>query len=831
MGLHVSSLLDRLDHSKGLKSNPADLQFDKVSETERRQSDGLNYADLEDDLDGDAYGNYYPSLEGDGPTSPWRHNLEALLDWFKYSEDDQHHLTYGHEISTGPAQSLPERIDLKRTLDWPTSPAPSNSTPPEKRQSTSTVNLGFQEASLVIDESEHGLPILPSPQMPRLEKQTPTQQMIPEVKHHEIQGNGLKTLFSVRESHIHFKTWASIIPEGAHSCSHCRRLLINATELEPKAEHKSHFFTLSDVKEAAESHCTVFKWLQNCTPMLKLSNGDGRYFSLSLIHRQPESRDISSIILESGTPDNLGSEYHGSLGVFVSRDVPAADYISGRPLNIDVASDENFELSRKWLGECHRNHAECRGSNRAYMPARVLEIKGSKVKLIQTQGDQAGKYAALSYCWGGSQGCMLTSETLPTLIQDIPTHQLALTIQDAIEVTRKLKLRYLWVDVVCIIQDDIADQRREIPRMSEIFEAAYVTISAASARSCREGFLAPRHPELATIPYILPDGELGALTLYQDIDAADEPIQSRAWTLQEHVNASRILEFGTQQLRRTCRVMPQSFDLKEWRKLAPPTSGGTIGKDISDLWKKPENILYRCWQPLVKNYTRRHLHNPSDKPLAIYGIAMEYKKMLRSEYKAGLWLNFLKQDLLWKRDESTSGKPRRLDNRCPSWSWLSVDSAVIVWEAPRNWTFETLEVLDCSVNEHLWYEEDLSDPLKGDDLWLSFLELIGCTREAVWIVKEGLLVADEHNKDRPFANVVADVPGEDPILNEEISVVCLEIAKGVAGLVLVRSNKPGLDNRFQRVGLWTIRDTTSYEEKEAQGNWLETGKQSNLCLL
>lgn len=326
MGLNVSSLLDRLDHSKGLKSNPADLQFDEVSETERRQSDGLNYADLDDGLDGDAYGNYYPSLEADGPTSPWRHNLEALLDWFKYSEADQHHLTYGHEISTDAAQSLPDSIDQKRynsrewgALDWPTSPAPSNFIPPEKHQSTSTVNLGSQEASQVIDESDHGLTILPSPQMPRSEKQTSTQQMISEVKHHEIQGNGLKTLFSVRESHIDFKTWASMIPEGAHSCSHCRRLLINATELEPKAEHKSHLFTLTDVKEAAESHCTVFKWLQNCTPMCKLSNGDGRYFSLSLIHRQPESRDISSIILESGTPDNLGSEYHGSLGVFVSR--------------------------------------------------------------------------------------------------------------------------------------------------------------------------------------------------------------------------------------------------------------------------------------------------------------------------------------------------------------------------------------------------------------------------------------------------------------------------------------------------------------------------------
>ncbi|KAF2179661.1 hypothetical protein K469DRAFT_595198, partial [Zopfia rhizophila CBS 207.26] len=98
-------------------------------------------------------------------------------------------------------------------------------------------------------------------------------------------------------------------------------------------------------------------------------------------------------------------------------------------------------------------------------------------------------YAALSYCWGGEQRHILRSIVPDSWHSAILYPQLLQTIKVTIRVTQEIRLQYLWVDALCIIQDDQQDMREQITFMAEIYEQDFVTISAARARTAGDGFL------------------------------------------------------------------------------------------------------------------------------------------------------------------------------------------------------------------------------------------------------------------------------------------------------------------------------------------------------
>lgn len=70
------------------------------------------------------------------------------------------------------------------------------------------------------------------------------------------------------------------------------------------------------------------------------------------------------------------------------------------------------------------------------------------------------------------------------------------TFQDAIAVTHNLTIRYLWVDSLCIIQDDPQDWQRESSRMASIYGNAYLVFSATHAAQESQGCFSSRSSEL-----------------------------------------------------------------------------------------------------------------------------------------------------------------------------------------------------------------------------------------------------------------------------------------------------------------------------------------------
>jgi hypothetical protein len=112
-------------------------------------------------------------------------------------------------------------------------------------------------------------------------------------------------------------------------------------------------------------------------------------------------------------------------------------------------------LAREWLGKCIGSHKSCDKNRKAHwFPARLLDLNGDEPRLLLTDtAEPQGSYATLSHCWGSEPSFLtLTASNLEDMQTGIPMAKLPRTFSDAITTTKTLRLSYLWIDSLCIIQ-------------------------------------------------------------------------------------------------------------------------------------------------------------------------------------------------------------------------------------------------------------------------------------------------------------------------------------------------------------------------------------------
>jgi len=133
---------------------------------------------------------------------------------------------------------------------------------------------------------------------------------------------------------------------------------------------------------------------------------------------------------------------------------------------------------KAWIQRCDIHHTSCQKARGSLvgkeMPKRLLSVAIDgiypDIQLVDTS--TSCDYVALSYCWGvGGENSqvMTTQASLVGHQSRIPVQSLPQTIQDAVETVRRLGLQYLWVDALCIVQDDDTDKMAEIARMGVIY--------------------------------------------------------------------------------------------------------------------------------------------------------------------------------------------------------------------------------------------------------------------------------------------------------------------------------------------------------------------------
>ncbi|KAI8648417.1 HET domain-containing protein [Fusarium sp. Ph1] len=383
-----------------------------------------------------------------------------------------------------------------------------------------------------------------------------------------------------------------------------------------------------------------------------------------------------------------------AIGLCVRDGDPLESIIRGRPVEQHGGTLTAISRARKWLKECNE-HPSC-SPGETQLPSRVIDVgvdtNSPHVKLRETEEHERGKYISLSYCWGNEQACTTTQATLADRKRQIMISDLPKTHQDAIKLARELGVRYLWIDSICICQDDHENWERESAKMLSIYCNAYLTVAASRAKDTSEGLFGER-PTREYVELRYTSGDLRGqalafnLPLHEEaissdyLSLPDEPLSDRAWGLQERVLSRRMLLYGTQQLFFECNEGFRGEDgvsLKD-RFNSVHQKLGEESEEMEQHQKEAncedEKIsnnkaaLLGSWYSLLWLYGPRKLTNASDKLPAMSGLASVFAKRLDDEYVAGLWRSHLIEGLLWQ-----GLRCRRVpEYRSPSWSWASMD--------------------------------------------------------------------------------------------------------------------------------------------------------------
>jgi hypothetical protein len=336
---------------------------------------------------------------------------------------------------------------------------------------------------------------------------------------------------------------------------------------------------------------------------------------------------------------------------------------------------------------------------------------------------------ALSYCWGGDQLVQTTSNTLQRYLAGISFEELPPTIRDAVTVTEKLQVMNLWIDAFCIIQDDLEDKAREIAQMPLVYGQSVFTIAASRASGVEAGFLQDRAaiecqtPRPALIQYQCSTGQIGSVLVFLGYSTdyeMIEPLDFRAWALQERFLSRRVLDYGETQTRWVCqhsdvRQEAGSTGLSftdgykeeavinevrfDW--VFPKAKALLSNKSLDSIDQRNIRKALDLWRLVVSAYTARTLTFGSDRLPAISGIAAQFGKVIGSEYKAGTWdPETMPTELLWA-NYSGNLQPRPVKYQGPSWSWAAINSPISCIDDDTEaamWLDDCFQVLDCRVN-------------------------------------------------------------------------------------------------------------------------------------
>ncbi|PQE20233.1 heterokaryon incompatibility protein [Rutstroemia sp. NJR-2017a BBW] len=212
-----------------------------------------------------------------------------------------------------------------------------------------------------------------------------------------------------------------------------------------------------------------------------------------------------------------------------------------------------------WVNNCNTAHSACKREV-PQLPTRVIDIGrpdfDGPAKLITTHGIKA-YYTALSHCWGSLQPLTTTLDTLQEREQGLRVQSLPKTFSDAIQVTKRLEIQYIWIDSLCIVQDDPLDWQAEAAQMATVYQNAYLTLSATAASDGSGGLNWPFEPS-SQFNY---DGGKRAYFRTEtntENTVNDSPLGVRAWVLQETLLSRRLVHFAKDQLYWQCATIQDS---------------------------------------------------------------------------------------------------------------------------------------------------------------------------------------------------------------------------------------------------------------------------------
>ena len=363
----------------------------------------------------------------------------------------------------------------------------------------------------------------------------------------------------------------------------------------------------------------------------------------------------------------------------------------------DRSSPSCIAMCQEWIRACEDEHPRCHAPNLSSPSRRILDCTpDAGVRLCRASKAHGCRYLALSYCWGGTKPLATTVDTLSSHEISIPIAVLPRLYHDVVILARSLEVQYIWIDSLCIVQDDDEDRDHEIRRMGDIFDGAFLVVIAASAPSPRTGIL-----QTALWPwsgpgrsrYVWRDAtavRYDGLNLdkvhfrerihkHSERDACQrERIMRRAWTYQERLLARRCLVFKEKEIVWECKTWCRCECSGDQSSLPPdrqfqisllPSLRAKVGAPL----RTNESFIdaYTFWKQAVKIFSSRKLGYATDRLPAISALAQEVSGATGDRYLAGLWKSDLVGQLMWQSSPSYDEVEAYKQYIAPSWSWAS----------------------------------------------------------------------------------------------------------------------------------------------------------------
>ena len=551
-----------------------------------------------------------------------------------------------------------------------------------------------------------------------------------------------------------------------------------------------------------------------------------------------------------------------------------------QPISYDVPTNYRETDSLKFIAtclkECMENHGEAT-ETLSELPRRVIEITNvTSIRLVEPEG-QRGRYMTLSHRWGGSGNSTTapkktTRQNIRDHQTDIAVNQLTPAMQDAIAIAHWLGIRYIWIDSLCIIQDDIDDWVSESAKMSRIYSQSTLTVFATSTAGCfipREGFR-KKHYNYTDRSH----GRAVELVAHDPLqhshvdrsfrEVAANNLFKRGWAFQEWLLNPRAIVFGSDELlwccdhavRCECTPTPRKVEVvsKDPRRykhnnLLQTRIAFRLGLQQRDVGSGRWPGREEDWLRLAQIYSATRLTFETDRLPALSGLAKLYcgsesdvhSSFSLHDYLAGCWRDHHVPALLWYSVPPRGpSDPKFIDMRrttyiAPSWSWMSLPYYVKFFYLDKDpaWASSAFREL-VSIKDVRCFRatEDPTGSLKGGSLTIS-----GPTCHA-------LLIPTVEGKQNPKLQVnewTEEVYGDhgsipyfrflaesDRRKAAAVDVTCLIICAQLdkrnyelhfreIGLILLPSSEQ--PNCYERVGLFDIKRCVVVGPKDSAQAW------------
>ncbi|KAJ0413790.1 hypothetical protein BJY00DRAFT_319421 [Aspergillus carlsbadensis] len=651
-------------------------------------------------------------------------------------------------------------------------------------------------------------------------------------------------------------------------CPDCSTLTINIPDAGTARRAETEHLTLREIQDGAGKGCAV------CTTLARTVLGSSLLGS-ALLPRLASSLKIEGVhhkakVVLSGRDEPLLADVvvgaavlMKDLRVYTLAGDPLANVIRSRPFTSGSASPEAFGLVKAWIRNCDDHHSECMKPEDTELPTRLLDVAFSgsdknknddvRLHIPRDHGQETGRYIALSYCWGRTRSLQTTTATITQHKNRIPYRALPDTIEDAGE------------DAAAK-----ADWERESARMHRVYGGSYVTLSASGSSNCQLGMFLPRTPSRVPVFQFqaLHGSTRGRIYLESRKRvwqvSEEEPIDYRAWTLQERLLSPRVIKYGAEAVYWEC----QSVQHSEFEDAIPMT------KSLKH-YRLPQRLGVDDWIDVVEDYSTRRLTVSNDRFIALSGIAHRFQQDLQLEYIAGLWHSekdhtVLPRSLLWtcgiENAEHETDWMSSARYNGPSWSWATSKCPVVYNSPPvlpvtgydsrrqrdfRHWQAQIISIhVATNVLNPFAYVEDarltiraprkqipglcrsslgdyyIFDPLHGPEakigtVSLDAMDSIPCIYDESSKLKDRI----EHGKDGAILPSCLHIV--------DVGMGRLELSDAIAGvpygLLITPCHTQPPYYYWRRVGLFCLYDTTRYAPLDAE--WLDDVSPAEIVLV